>query len=190
MTEMFQRTHQHGTGTFGCLKPVIDSMNQITLLFSLFFLFGSLLLAPRPVFAQFGAAKIATATTAANPAAVARGSGGVLRVTLRVKPAYHINANKPNDPAYLPTVFSVQPTPGFAFGVPRYPAAQLVKVSYSAKPLLVYRGQVTVLIPFTVTKTAGTGTHLLTGTIFYQGCDAKSCYPPASAPIKAAVMVR
>ena len=146
---------------------------------------------PLAAHAQFGGpnAKIATAAAAA-PAAVVRGGKGTLAVTLSVKPAYHVNANHPNDPAYIPTVFTMQPVPGVVFGAARYPAPKLIKVSYSPKPLLVYQGQVKVTIPFTVSQTAAPGTKHLVGSVAFQGCDAKSCYPPASAHVQAALVIK
>jgi len=143
-----------------------------------------------PAFAQFGPSKVATASAAARPAAVVRGGKGVLVITLSVKPAYHVNANKPNDPAYIPTVFTPVPMPGVIFGPVHYPAAKLVKVSYSPKPLLVYTGQAVITVPFTVAKAASPGPKTLTGSVAFQGCDAKSCYPPATAALKAAVTVK
>ena len=140
--------------------------------------------------AQLGASKVATAHAAVRPAAVPRGSKGMLIVTLSVGAKYHVNANNPNDPAYIPTVFTPQPVPGIQFGAAHYPAPKLMKLSYSPKPLLVYTGRVTVSVPFTVTPNARPGMVPLSGTINFQGCDARSCFPPASAPIKAVVLVK
>jgi hypothetical protein len=149
-----------------------------------------LLLAPLSASAQFGPSKVAEATAAIQPTAIVRGGKGVLRVTLTVKPKYHVNANKPNDSAYIATVFVPQPTPGIVFGPAQYPAAQSITVSYSPKPLLVYRGRVTITVPFAVTRGAAPGVKRLSGTVSFQGCDAASCYPPASAIVKAAVTVK
>jgi len=143
-----------------------------------------------PAFAQFGPSKVATASASSRPATVVRGGKGVLVITLSVKPAYHVNANKPNDPAYIPTVFTPAPMSGVIFGPVHYPAAKLVKVSYSTKPLLVYTGQVMMTIPYTVSKSAGPGPKMLTGSVAFQGCDAKSCYPPATAQVKTALTVK
>ncbi len=161
-------------------------MNKTSLLF-LLPLAGA---AALPVSAQFGPTKVAAAHAAVQPAAVARGGKGVLTVTLAVKPQYHVNANKPNDPAYIPTVFTPKPAPGIMFGPVHYPAPKLVKVSYSPKPLLVYTGQVTMTVPFTVSRAAKPGAATLRGAAAYQGCDAKSCYPPATADVQAAVTVK
>jgi hypothetical protein len=161
-------------------------MNKLTLLF-LVPLAGAIAL---PASAQFGPSKVATAHASVQAASVVRGGKGVLMVTLAVKPQYHVNANKPNDPAYIPTVFTPQPVPGIVFGPVHYPLAKLVKVSYSPKPLLVYTGKAVITVPFTVAKAAKPGPKMLTGSVAFQGCDAKSCYPPATALVKAALTVK
>lgn len=143
-----------------------------------------------PAHAQFGASKVATAHATVRPAAVSRGGKGVMTVTLSVGSKYHVNANKPNDPAYIATVFTPQPVLGIVYGAARYPAPRLMKLSYSPKPLLVYTGLVTVSVPFTVTPAAKPGKLPLSGTVSFQGCDAQSCFPPASAPVKAVIAVK
>lgn len=148
------------------------------------------LFVPLTAQAQFGASKVATAHASVRPAAIPRGGKGVMIVTLSVGAKYHVNANKPNDPAYIPTVFTPQPVPGIQFGTARYPAPKLMKLSYSPKPLLVYTGLVTVSVPFTVTSAAKPGRVPLSGTVNFQGCDAQSCFPPVTAPVKAMISVR
>lgn len=143
-----------------------------------------------PAHAQFGAPKVATVTATARPASVAPGGKGVLLVTVAVGPQYHINAHAPNDPAYIATVFAGQKMPGITFGPAVYPAPKAMKLSYAPKPLLVYTGHVVVSVPFTVAKTAKPGKAALMGALSFQGCDAKSCYPPASAQVRAAVTIR
>ena len=145
---------------------------------------------PVAAHAQFGAFKVAAAHASVKPSAIAPGGKGVLTVTLSVGAKYHVNAHTPNDPAYIPTVFTPQPVPGIQFGAARYPSPRLMKLSYSPKPLLVYTGQVTVSVPFTVTPAAKPGRLPLSGTISFQGCDARSCFPPASAPVKAVITVK
>ena len=148
------------------------------------------LLALAPAQAQLGGPKVATVTAAAKPATIARGGKGVLLVTVTVRPQYHINAHKPNDSAYIATDFSGQAAPGVTFGMARYPMPKPMKLSYSPKPLLVYVGKAVISVPYTVAKTAKPGKMALTGTVSFQGCDAKSCYPPASAPMRAIVTVK
>ncbi len=143
-----------------------------------------------PAHAQFGGPKVAAVTATPRPAAVTRGGKGVLFVTISVGPKYHINAHQPNDSTYIPTNFRGQPGSGITFGAAHYPTSKTVKVSYSTKPLLVYTGKVVISIPYTVSKSAKAGSTALTGTVSFQGCDDKSCYPPASAPVHAVVTVK
>ena len=140
--------------------------------------------------AQYGAPKVATVTAVSEPAAVAPGGKGVLLVTMNVKPGFHVNANKPNDPAYIATVFSGRSGHGITYGTAHYPTARPVKVSYSPTPLLVYVGRAVIAVPYTVAKTAKPGKAALAGSVAFQGCDAKSCYPPASAQVRASVTVK
>ena len=148
------------------------------------------LLAPCASYAQLGAAKVATARAVVKPAAIVRGSKGTLIVTLSVGPKYHVNARHPNDPAYIPTTFTPQPMPGIKFGATQYPAPKPMKLSYSPKPLLVYTGQVVITVPFTVTDAVKPGFLPLSGVVDYQGCDAQSCFPPATASVKTAFVVK
>ena len=158
-----------------------------TLLFSL----ASLpFLGTHPALAQFGGPKVAAVTSTVRQTVVARGGEGVLSVTLNIGTQYHINAHRPNDPAYIPTNFVGQPSPGITYGAVHYPAPRTVRVSYSTKPLLVYVGKVVISIPFKVARSAKPGVAALAGTVMYQGCDDKSCYPPASAPVRAVVTIK
>ena len=143
-----------------------------------------------PAHAQFGGPKVATVTASAKPAIIAPGGRGVLVVTVAVGPQYHINAHVPNDPAYIATAFAGQKTPSIVYGTPVYPAPRAMKLSYASKPLLVYTGHAVITVPFTVAKTARPGKAALAGALSFQGCDAKSCYPPASAQVRAAVTVK
>ena len=151
---------------------------------------AALSLSASPAHAQFGGPKVATVTAVAQPAAVAPGGSGVLRVTVAVGPQYHINAHKPNDAAYIATDFAAQKTPAVTFGAARYPAPKAMKLSYAPKPLLVYTGKTIIDVPFTVSRTARPGKTALGGALSFQGCDAKSCYPPASAQVRAAVTIK
>lgn len=144
---------------------------------------------PCAAHAQTGAVKVATARAVVKPAAIARGGKGTMVVTLSVGSRYHVNARKPNDPAYIPTTFTAQPMPGIKFGNAVYPVPKLMKLSYSPKPLLVYTGQVVITVPFTVTDAVKPGPLPLSGVVDFQGCDAKSCFPPATASVKARFVV-
>ncbi len=177
-------------GTYRRCLPVIRNMLTHKIAASILLSVVLALLVLTPAQAQYGAPKIATVTATAKPGAVARGGKGILLVTVSVSPQFHINAHQPNDPAYIATVFSGQSSGGVTFGAAKYPAPKAMKLSYANKPLLVYTGRTVIAVPFTVAKTAKPGKTTLAGTLSFQGCDAKSCYPPASAQVRTVVTVK
>ena len=133
---------------------------------------------------------VSVASVQASPATVAPGGHGTLRVTLSVAPGYHINAHKPNDPSLIPTSLTAA-SAGAVFGAARYPATKTIKVSYTPKPILVYESRATILMPFTVAKSAKPGKKMaIFGTLSFQGCNQASCFAPTSLPVHATVGVK
>lgn len=140
--------------------------------------------------AQMPGADIVKTTAAVKGASVKHGKTGMLAISVTVAPEYHINAPRPNDPDLIPTTFTGGSAAGVTFGAAQFPAPRSVKASYAKKPMLVYMGHVTILVPFTVAKTAKPGPIALTGTLNYQGCNSQSCFPPATAPIHAFATIK
>lgn len=133
---------------------------------------------------------VSVASMKASPATVVPGGHGTLMVTLSVAPGYHINAHKPNDPSLIPTSLTAT-SAGAVFGAARYPATKTIKVSYTPKPILVYEGRTTILVPFTVSKAAKHGKKMaILGTLSFQGCNQASCFAPTSLPVHATVGVK
>lgn len=126
----------------------------------------------------------------AKPGSVARGGHGTLTMTVAVPAGYHVNANKIADPYLIPTVLSVKPASGITLGAPKYPKPASVTNPAGGANLMVYTGKVTILVPFTVSKSAKPGRTSLDSTLKYQMCNDKSCFPPASAVVKSAVTVK
>ncbi len=142
-----------------------------------------------PVRAQ-GPTIVSVKSVKASPATVAPGGHGTLLVTLSIAPGYHVNAHQPNDPSLIPTSLSAT-SAGATFGAARYPASKTIKVSYAPKPILVYEASTTILVPFTVAKSAPHGKTLaVLGTLSFQGCNQSSCFAPTSLPVRAAVGVK
>lgn len=152
---------------------------------------GALALATLTLTAQAqtpGRANVAAVSATASPAHVGRGGQGTLTVTLLVAPKFHVNAHKTNDPDLIATDFAPSAPAGVTFGAARYPAPRLLTLD--GKPTPVYMGRTVISIPFSVSKTAHAGTASLGGQLTYQGCNAASCFPPKTVPVKAAVAIR
>ncbi len=135
-----------------------------------------------------GKATVAVVSAAVTPAHVGRGGKGVLTVTLAVAPQFHVNAHKTNDPDLIATDFAPSAPAGVKFGAAHYPAPHMLTLD--GKPSPVYVGRTTIVVPFTVAKTAKAGTASLGGQLTYQGCNAASCFPPKTVAVKAAVAIR
>ncbi len=143
-----------------------------------------------PALAQMPGGDLAKASAAVKPGVVKPGGTGMLLISLGVSPGYHINAPKPNDPDLIPTTFQGTASAGVIFGIPRFPVPRSISVSYEKQPMLVYTGRTVIQVPFTVAKTVKPGHLALSGTLSFQGCNATSCFPPASAAVKALVTVK
>ena len=142
-----------------------------------------------PVRAQ-GPTIVSVKSVKSSPATVAPGGHGTLTLTLTVASGYHINAHTPNDPSLIPTAFTAT-SAGAVFGAARYPEAKTIRVSYTPKPILVYESKATILVPFTVAKSAPHGKKMaVLGTLSFQGCNQSSCFAPTSLPVRATVGVK
>ncbi len=114
----------------------------------------------------------------APPLTLAAGTSGVLTVTLRILPGWHINANPPALEYNIATVVALQPQAGVRPGKVVYPAGKSRKLSFEDQPLLVYDESAEVRVPVTIAATATNGTHTLRGTVEYQGCNDQVCLTP------------
>ncbi len=135
-----------------------------------------------------GALRVATIAASASPAHVARGGRGVLTVTLSVAPQFHVNAHKTADPDLIATTFTPTKTAGITYGPAHYPAPRTLTLD--GKPTPVYTGRAIITVPFTVARAAPAGRLRVGGQLTYQGCNATSCYPPQTVPVRAAVSVK
>lgn len=130
---------------------------------------------------QGGAARAAKqqrayVTYAAEPAVVVAGRRSVVEVHLMVADAYHVNSHTPKSELLIPTSATLAPQDA---GVRMEPVEYPRGMSYSfatdpGEVLDVYTGAVVLRVPVV----AAAGEHVLQGTLRYQACDQKSCFPP------------
>lgn len=149
---------------------------------------GALCAAPFAL-AQGGKSEYASASAVIAPVKVVPGGRAVLTVTVKVRPGFHINANRPDDENLIPTVFTPKPIKGVTFGAPLYPTPASVTESYSSKPLKVYQGTAVIALPVTIAKTVKPGRLLVGGDLQLQGCNATSCFPPDTLAVSAPLTV-
>ncbi len=115
-------------------------------------------------------------TYAAEPAVVASGKRAVVEVHLLVADGYHVNSHTPKSDLLIPTAAKLEPgDAGVRMEPVEYPRG--VSYSFATDPgevLDVYAGAVVLRVPVM----AAAGDHVLKGTLRYQACDQKACYPP------------
>ena len=111
----------------------------------------------------------------------------VVPLTLRVRPGYHVNSNRPAEDYLIPTKLTWDAAPMELRSI-KYPPAENVTYSFSAKPLSVYSGKVQVVSTFKAPESVGADFKTLTGSLRYQACNDKACLPPRTIPVKVAVL--
>jgi thiol:disulfide interchange protein DsbD len=125
-------------------------------------------------------ARVAATLVPTQPAV---GTPAELDITLNIDPGFHVQSHTPADPNYIPLVVTLTPNPAIQADSPIYPPGQ-----DSVDPLLgklnVYVDQATIRIP--ITLSAGSVQNIA-GTVRYQACDSRACYPPVKLPFEVAL---
>src|SRR5215510_4714931 len=129
------------------------------------------------------------ATVLASPAEVngKPGTKVALFVDVTPKPGMHVYA--PGNADYIPITIKLAAPPAIKAGKVAYPKSEVMtladeKVSVFQKPFRLTQD-------VTVEKSAEAGSTIsVAGTVQYQACDDRVCYPPESAPVSWAVTVK
>ncbi len=113
---------------------------------------------------------------AAEPATVAAGRQAVVEVRLQVREGLHVNSHRPKSDLLIPTVATLEAADaGVKVGAVEYPAGESYRFATDpAEALDVYTGAVMLRVPVVAAK----GEHTLRGTVRYQACNDRSCFPP------------
>lgn len=129
--------------------------------------------------------------TVISPARVAVGGKAMMTVTITVAPGFHINAHEPGDPNLIATVLTPRATTkAITVGKPTYPKPLTITAAFAEKPVLVYEDKAVVSVPVTVTKQSRPGKVTVTADLRLQGCNETSCFPPATLPVSASLIIK
>jgi len=101
---------------------------------------------------------------------------------------YHANSNTPTEAYLIPLTLKWTGGPLQSEGI-TYPKADMEKYSFSEKPISVVTGEFSITTKFKVPADVQNGPAAQTGTLRYQACDNKACYPPKTLPINVTVSV-
>jgi hypothetical protein len=128
-------------------------------------------------------------TTSASLDTVHWGQRLALVAAIELKPGMHVYA--PGVQGYIPIEFNLTATPAFQAHAPGYPAARTLRLKAIGETVPVYQGRFRVAEDITIAPEAQVkpllspdGILTVEGSLRYQACDARICYPPQSVPLK------
>lgn len=128
-------------------------------------------------------------TSSASNATVHWGERLALVADIELKPGMHVYA--PGTDGYIPIEFKLAASPAFEEHGPGYPKARLLHLKAIGETVPVFEGRFRVTEDITIAPDAkvkplldAAGDLVLEGTLRYQACDAKVCYPPQTVPLK------
>ena len=136
-------------------------------------------------------------TVAVEPlnAPVAIGQSAALSIRITPNPGIHVYA--PGNKDYIPVVVTVTPTPGLATEAPAFPKAEDFFFGPLAETVKAYSKSFVVTVPVRAgaslrshAAAAGIADVPVSGTVSYQACDEKVCFPPQSASFEGRLQVR
>jgi hypothetical protein len=143
----------------------------------------ALLAALAPAALAQSSSKGVVGVEAAGPASpVAAGSTFTGKITLAVRPGYHINAQKPTEDFLIGTNVTVTPPAGVSVVRTAYPKAQFATFSFAEEPLAVYEGTVTIEVTMKA-EAAASGTLSVPAKVRFQACNDQQCLPPSTVDV-------
>ena len=110
------------------------------------------------------------------------GETAAVPVTVRIRPAYHINSNAPADEYLIPTKLTWEPSL-LVCKKTDYPEAEIVSYSFSKKPLAVYSNKIVIVSHFAVPENVPVTLTELKGEFRYQACNSRACLPPKTIEV-------
>lgn len=128
-------------------------------------------------------------TSSASLVTVHWGQRLALVADIELKPGMHVYA--PGVEGYIPIDFKLTATPGFQEHPAAYPASRKLHLKAIGETVPVFQGRFRVaeditIAPETQVKPvlSPAGDLVVEGSLRYQACDAKVCYPPQTVPLK------
>jgi thioredoxin:protein disulfide reductase len=130
------------------------------------------------------------ASAVADHSAVPQGGAIRVAVVIDIDPGYHVYANPPGSPDFIPVTVEPQPVAGVRWGAVRYPPGQMFTPKTSiGQGVSVYTGRAIILVEATVAADAAPGDLTLPLKLNYQGCSEEACYQPTDRDLSATVRI-
>ena len=155
------------------------------------------LLTALPAHAQLGAGPGASnipdakelVTVTPQPVTIPSGTRGEVRVTIRVREGWHVNANPPSNDYMIATEVTLTQAGGLNPEKAKYPPGRKQKLSFEEKPLSVYDQEFEVRVPIVAVAGTSPGKTTLKGQLGFQACNDQVCLAPTQVPFEIEVTV-
>jgi cytochrome c biogenesis DsbD-like protein len=121
---------------------------------------------------------------------VTRGKAGTVPLGFRIARGFHVNSNTPRSEYLIPTELKLEAVTDIVVSGVKYPAGQDLAFDFApGEKLSVYSGDFTLGVSVRPLKSVVPGKYRLRGTLRYQACDNRACYPPKKLPVEFEVKV-
>ncbi len=122
---------------------------------------------------------------------ITRGSAGLVKLRFHISGGYHINSNKPKEEFLIPTVLKLDAPTDIAITKTTYPPGEDRAFDFDPNDELnVYTGDFTVTVGVRPLRDVVQGKYAIHGSLKYQACDNRACYPPKTLPVDFEVKVQ
>ena len=129
------------------------------------------------------------ATILPSPIEVNGAAGAKLALFVDVTPKPGIHVYAPGSKDYIPITVKLNALPEVQVGKVAYPKSEMM--TFADEKVPVFQKPFRLTQDVTLDKSAKTGsTVTVSGTVNYQACDDRVCYPPESSPITWTVIVK
>jgi len=118
------------------------------------------------------------------PLHLKRGETVEQKLTLQLRPGFHVNSNKPNDEFLIPLRLTWSTSSAVEAAPVQYPAPKTEKSDFSEKPLSVFDGDFRIVTLFRASPSATPGAGVLNGKLRYQACNNRECLQPKTIDLK------
>ena len=97
---------------------------------------------------------------------------------------FHVQSNAPRDPAFVPTVLTIDAPTGVSATEIVFPNATDLKQIGLAEPLTVFEHEFAIGVQFAIASGVASGAIDVPAHLRYQACDDRLCYPPVTADVR------
>jgi Disulphide bond corrector protein DsbC len=129
------------------------------------------------------------ATIAAMPAGVTAAPGAKIALFVDVTPKTNIHVYAPGSKDYIAITVTPEPQAQMKFGKVTYPKAEMM--TFADEQVPVFQKPFRLTQDATLDKNAKPGSIVtIAGTVHFQACNDRVCYPPESVPVSWTVAVK